>query len=682
MTYRPEVNLPATGILRGWASALIAAALVLGLGPAGAAVTIPRPLDGTLTVIGHGWGHGIGMSQYGALGGARAGATAEDIVRFYYSNTTVGAIAGDTVRVRVASLGTAIVVRAMSGLAVSWDGSVTTALPTTVGGEGITSWRLSPDPDPTSNRIRLERLMSGSASWFLHAISPGPLAGIRNLSTSAIETSRSGRSVVYRGELRALRTTAGGGLIPVVALPMESYLRSVVPSEMPASWPAAAVEAQAIAARSFAEYLRRYSPAAAGLYDLWDDTRSQVFPGASVAGVRIEQPGSDAAIAKTARKVVLDSGGSVALAQFSSSNGGWTVAGGFPYLSAHADPWDQNSGNPYGRWESAPTVTALEQAFPAIGSFRSVTITARDGNGDFGGRVTTAVVTGTTGSVSVTGDGLRLALGLRSTWFEIIPDPSWPSFPRDVTGDRLPDVLAIVAGTGALRVYPRASATAWLPPVVVETSGWNTPALVASAGAFDEDRISDLVMVMPSGDVMLRRGLAASRFGPPTTIASGWQTMDAIIPIGDFDGDGWADLLTRRGTDGVLLLQRGDGAGGFLGVRQVGTGWSQFTEVLSPGDFSGDGIPDVLARQPNGELWLYPGSGTGGWRSRFRVGTGWQMFTAMTAVGDIDRDGLGGDVLARTSTGELWLYPANGTGGWRPRSRVGTGWQIFSTMLK
>ena len=121
MTYRPEVNLLATGILRGWASALIAAALVLGLGPAGAAVTIPRPLDGTLTVTGHGWGHGIGMSQYGALGGARAGATAEDIVRFYYSNTTVGAIAGDMVRVRVASLGTAIVVRAMSGLAVSWD---------------------------------------------------------------------------------------------------------------------------------------------------------------------------------------------------------------------------------------------------------------------------------------------------------------------------------------------------------------------------------------------------------------------------------------------------------------------------------------------------------------------------------------------------------------------------------
>lgn len=671
------------GSVRRGAVVTAVTALVLGvLGAPVASATVPRPADGTLTVVGHGWGHGIGMSQYGALGGAQNGAGAGSIVAFYYSGTTLGAIGNPPIRVAVASLGPTIGVKAMAGLAVTWDGETRTPLPSVVGGAAVTGWRLAPDPSAGSHRVRLERLTSAGSTWTLHALSPGASAGVVNLNTAAIETSRSGQAVVYRGELRAVRTAAGAALTPVVVLPMESYLRSVVPSEMPASWPAAAVQAQSIAARSYAEHLRRSSPVSPPWFDVWDDTRSQVFRGSSVGGVRVEQSGSDAAVAATAGQAVIDAQGEVAFTQFSSSSGGWTVAGSRSYLAAKADPWDAVAANPNHSWESSVPVSRLEAAYPAIGTLRSLSVTGRDGHGDLGGRVISATLVGSAGSVAVTGESLRSAMALRSTWFDVVPDGSRPSYPRDVTGDGRADVVAIVAGTGALRVYPRGTASSWYPPVVSESGGWESVRLAATAGTMDDDAISDLVLVDGAGEAMLRRGRGAGLFESPVPLASGWQVYDAIIPVGDFDGDGWTDLLTRRSSDGALMLHRGDGIGGLLGVRQVGSGWSIFTAVLSPGDFTGDGIPDVLGRTASGELWLYPGNGTGGWRPRSRVGTGWQVFTALTAVGDIDLDGRGGDVLARLPNGELWLYPASGTGGWRARSRVGTGWQMFSAILR
>ena len=90
----------------------------------------------------------------------------------------------------------------------------------------------------------------------------------------------------------------------------------------------------------------------------------------------------------------------------------------------------------------------------------------------------------------------------------------------------------------------------------------------------------------------------------------------------------------------------------------------------TPGDLNGDGRPDVLARErATGYLWLYPGNGRGGWLPRVRVGTGWDIFTAIVGPGDLTGDQRP-DVLARErSTGYLWLYPGNGRGGWLPRVR-------------
>jgi len=163
-------------------------------------------------------------------------------------------------------------------------------------------------------------------------------------------------------------------------------------------------------------------------------------------------------------------------------------------------------------------------------------------------------------------------------------------------------------------------------------------------------------------------------------VGSGWGIYNLVVPVGDFGGDGLSDLLARQ-PDGTFMLYSGNGVGGFLpGHRQIGTGWGSFTSVFSPGDFTGDGKADVIVRTSRGLLYLYPGNGSGGWLSRRLIGSGWNIFTAIMSSGDFNGDRRS-DLLGRGRDGILWMYPGNGTGGFLPRKLVGTGWNMFSIVL-
>jgi hypothetical protein len=158
---------------------------------------------------------------------------------------------------------------------------------------------------------------------------------------------------------------------------------------------------------------------------------------------------------------------------------------------------------------------------------------------------------------------------------------------------------------------------------------------------------------------------------------------DLVVPAGDFDGDGHGDLIARS-RDGDLYLYRGNGAGGFQrsAWRVIGRGWQIFTAIFSPGDFDGDGTSDVIARTAGGRLYLYRGDGQGSWTlPRVTIGNGWQIFTALASVGDFDGDGHA-DVLARDADGALLLYSGDGRGYWDlPRRQVGSGWDIFDSII-
>jgi heme oxygenase len=255
-----------------------------------------------------------------------------------------------------------------------------------------------------------------------------------------------------------------------------------------------------------------------------------------------------------------------------------------------------------------------------------------------------------------------------------------PPASADWSGDAKGDVLAIDSA-GGLLMYRGDGAGHFISGNQQVGSGWGSfTALLASE--FSGDGRTDLLARQTDGTLLMYRGNGRSGFATGTgeSLGGGWQGFTALVTPGDFNGDSKPDILARQ-SDGALLLYRGNGDSGFAGPGvAVGTGWQDFTALLGPGDFSGDGNPDVLARGADGTLWMYRGNGKGGWvtGSGEKIGTGWQSFTALAARGDFSGDG-NPDVLARQSGGALLMYRGNGAGGFLPGAvTIGTGWQSLT----
>jgi SpoIID/LytB domain protein len=193
---------------------------------------------------------------------------------------------------------------------------------------------------------------------------------------------------------------------------IEHYLYAVVPSEMPAGWPMQALDAQAVAARSYA--LRSLAPASP--FDVYADTRSQMY-----RGLVAESSRSTSAVRAT-RNEALFFGGAVAATYFYSSSGGRTAAineewGGppIPYLKSVSDPYDYLS--PTHRWSVRLTTAEAERRLAGLlqGHLQSLSVTARNSSG----RAALVEVRGSDGATTATGVQVRTALKLRSTWFTL-----------------------------------------------------------------------------------------------------------------------------------------------------------------------------------------------------------------------------------------------------------------------
>jgi FG-GAP-like repeat len=254
----------------------------------------------------------------------------------------------------------------------------------------------------------------------------------------------------------------------------------------------------------------------------------------------------------------------------------------------------------------------------------------------------------------------------------------------DWSGDAKPDVLA-VGSDGALLLYRTNGAGAFVPGGGVQIgAGWAGFGSVVAPGDWTGDGKPDLMAVQTDGTLLLYRGDGDGGFltGTAERIGTGWAGFTALLTPGDWNGDGSNDLLARR-SDGALILYRGNGKGGFISpYPQVGSGWQGFTAILGAGDWSGDGKPDLLARQADGALLLYRGDGAGGFTSASqKVGSGWGGFTALFGGGDFSGDHKP-DVLARKDDGTLLLYRGNGAGGFvSPYPQVGSGWGSLTDLM-
>lgn len=367
-------------------------------GPAVASRTVTEsyavPADGVLRLTGHGYGHGHGMSQYGAQGAALQGLSAAQILAFYYPGTSSALTRGRIGVLIGADTDHDVRVAPASGLRVRAVGGTSYLLPT---GGGIRTWRLR----VVGGRTTLDY---DDGTW--HTYRPGgtDLTGDAEFYGPTVLTLRvAGGTRTYRGTLRL----SGGSTVNWVS--MNDYVRGVVPREMPASWQPAALQAQAVAARTYGAWDRAAHPTRS--WQTCDSTSCQVY-----GGYAAEDPRSDAAVAATSRQVLLWQG-APAFTQFASSSGGWTADGGMPYLVAEADPYDGFAGNPVHTWTTSVTRAAVQRAWPSLGTLRRVRITQRDGHGQWFGRVERMTLVGSRSNVTTDGSTFRSRMGLRSSWF-------------------------------------------------------------------------------------------------------------------------------------------------------------------------------------------------------------------------------------------------------------------------
>jgi stage II sporulation protein D len=405
-----------------------------------AVLALPSSAEAASLVVadGAGYGHGVGMSQYGALGFARHGHGYREILAHYYRGTQVGRLdAASEVRVLL-----------RAGVrTVRFDGAVRVA-----GDRALrpgTTYRVTSRPGG--------QLALRSPRGRVLATYVGPLRVEAAAGAAVRLHGRAGNGLTsgtYRGalELRA----AGAGVDAINAVDLEDYVRGVVSGESPASWPAEALKAQAVAARTYAIATSKNG---AG-FDHYPDVRSQVYNG--VAG---ERPTTDAAVRATDREVVIHDGRPV-VTYFFSTSGGHTEDVENAFLGARPQPWLRGVPDPYDdasprhRWSYQWSLRAAQARLRGLVRGRLVGVEIlRRGTSP---RVVAADVVGTRGRTRVTGPQLRARLGLPDTWVSFTslttnvrpPEPA-PDVAGGTPGLRLPAEQRRARLTG--RVFPAAA---------------------------------------------------------------------------------------------------------------------------------------------------------------------------------------------------------------------------------
>jgi stage II sporulation protein D len=400
------------------------------------------------TIRGAGFGHGVGMSQYGADGFAQHGADYRSILRHYYTDTDIGSADPSQV-VRV--------------LLKSARGDIAVTGATKVGRRRLSS-------------TKTYYLRRRGASVQLLSSRKRPIGTYR---APLLVTGRGGKVVLkgqaangrsngaYRGTME-LRPGPLAGLDAINAVPLDQYVMGVVPAESPSTWPIEALKAQAVAARTYA--ITTNKPGAN--FDQYPDTRSQVY-----GGVSAETPATTAAVVQTRGQVVTYQGQPVVTYFFSTSGGRTenvenTPLGNEPkaWLKSVDDPYDDVS--PRHRWGPLRmTFKAVDSKLGSLvkGDFRGIEVVSRG----ISPRIVTADVIGTGGRTRATGAQLRARLGLFDSWayFTSIvtgeepppEDPAPPTAapqqppPTDPTGGTSPwaaMVRSASAGSVAGRVLP------------------------------------------------------------------------------------------------------------------------------------------------------------------------------------------------------------------------------------
>ena len=390
-------------------------------------------------VSGHGYGHGVGMGQWGAQGYAQQGYTYDQILAAYYPGTTLGQTSASSIRVLLAS--------GKKQLTISSKKQITVE-----DGDGV-DHTLAAGNTTLTPALKLA-VDGGSAQALDPPLTFSPASG----STLTLGRRYRGRIVVDvpSKKLRAINVVG-----------LQQYLYGVVPAEMPSAWLTAALQAQAVAARSFALASRK----AGAAFDVYAGGVSQAY-----LGVSAETAAGKRAVNESAGEVLLYNG-EVADTLFSSSTGGRTESAadafgtsGKPYLVSVPDPYDTIS--PYHDWGPVPvTGKTLGSAVGVVGRVVDATVKRNSSR-----RVKTLKVTSLSHGSQLTatagGSAISSALGLRSTWFSVgvlslrPPSPN----PAVAPGTRV-TLTGLVRGVRGVVVESSPAGAPWTQFRTIATTG-------------------------------------------------------------------------------------------------------------------------------------------------------------------------------------------------------------------
>ncbi len=401
-------------------AALVTVAVVAScaLGIAAVPSTASAYPASTVSIQGHGYGHGHGMGQWGALGYALNQANYPDILGTYYGGTSLSALTGPqeatTVRVDMTENDGNLVI-------------VTSATPFTIAGVSFGAGQVAL-MTPVSGAWVVWSGPTCAGPWVAQVsgvtdptATPSANDGSETLTLCLGGTS----NVTVHGSIEATYNSNGAPRT-VNEVPLEQYVQGVVPNESPAGWGSLGaagsqgqpwgfqeLEAQAVAVRS-------YVMAGLGSYGGYADTCDLSCQ--TYRGTLNESSITDLATADTTGQVMEFPSGVVAATQYSASTGGYTNPGTFPGVPDAGDSvCVPGACNPNHDWTTTVPVTTIDATWPQLGVLQSIDITGRNGDGDWGGRVTAMTLVGSAQNVSMTGDAFAAALGLKSDWFTTGP---------------------------------------------------------------------------------------------------------------------------------------------------------------------------------------------------------------------------------------------------------------------
>ncbi|MFF0515744.1 trypsin-like serine protease [Streptomyces sp. NPDC004250] len=249
----------------------------------------------------------------------------------------------------------------------------------------------------------------------------------------------------------------------------------------------------------------------------------------------------------------------------------------------------------------------------------------------------------------------------------------------DLDFDGLADLFARTPGGTAYEYYSRGDQWPYLADRL-ELGDWGGVNLVRQAD-LNRDSFQDYLYRTSDG-VLYDYAFNGDDRYESVRVGGGWNTMADIRVPGDLSGDALPDLVAKDKA-GVLWLYPGKGNGLFGTRARIGGGWTSYT-ITGKGDYNRDGRSDLLARDGSGVLWMYPGTGKAATAlgTRVRVGGGWSAYNALATAGDVTGDGRP-DLLARDTSGVLWLYKGTGSTGsatFKARVKVGGGWGAFNLL--